>query len=251
MRLAVISDIHGNALALEAVLADITERSVDQTINLGDCVTGPLWPEETFAMLNALAIPMVRGNHDRMIAEFPRDQLSPAGRFAYDTLNSEQRATLGALPARLGLPDGMLAVHGTPDDDSTYLMEEVVDGRLAPARRETLAARLGSYASAPVILCGHSHRQAAIVGPGGCLVVNPGSVGCPVFADSPAAPGLEHRSPHARYAILQKVRNRWNVEMIALDYDWHSASRRAAEIGGPAWAEAIATGTVGQKREHA
>ncbi len=65
MRVAVISDIHGNLRALEAVLADIKTRSADATVNLGDCVAGPLWPQETFDLLASLAFPTVRGNHDR------------------------------------------------------------------------------------------------------------------------------------------------------------------------------------------
>jgi len=51
MRLAVISDIHGNLAALEAVLADIKTRGVDRMVNLGDCVTSLLWPRETFEAL--------------------------------------------------------------------------------------------------------------------------------------------------------------------------------------------------------
>ena len=82
MRLAVISDIHGNLLALEAVLADIEARGVDAIVNLGDCVTSPLWPKETFDRLGELALPTVRGNHDRWIVEVPEAKLSPAGRFA-------------------------------------------------------------------------------------------------------------------------------------------------------------------------
>lgn len=53
MRLAVISDVHGNFAALEAVLADIKARGVDSTVNLGDCVTSPLWPRETFEALQS------------------------------------------------------------------------------------------------------------------------------------------------------------------------------------------------------
>jgi predicted phosphodiesterase len=67
MRLAIISDIHGNLVALEAVLADLRARSPDVTINLGDCVTSPLWPRETFELLATLDLPTVRGNHDRWI----------------------------------------------------------------------------------------------------------------------------------------------------------------------------------------
>jgi Calcineurin-like phosphoesterase len=71
MRLAVISDVHGNLAALEAVLADIKLRGPDYTINLDDCVTSPLWPRETFEALQSLALPTVRGNHDRWIEEYP------------------------------------------------------------------------------------------------------------------------------------------------------------------------------------
>jgi hypothetical protein len=62
MRLAVISDIHANLAALEAVLDDIETKSPDAIINLGDCVSGPLWPRETVELLEARGIPSVRGN---------------------------------------------------------------------------------------------------------------------------------------------------------------------------------------------
>lgn len=245
MRLAVISDIHGNLLALEAVLADIAERGVDAIVNLGDCVTSPLWPRETFERLAELDLPTVRGNHDRWIVEKPEAELSPAGRFAHAALTAAQRASLHALPPLLEVSPDILAVHGTPTDDTAYLLEEVADGRLAPAPRATLAARLGLAARpGAVVLCGHSHRQALVQGPGGCTILNPGSVGCPVFADSPAAPGLENRSPHARYGILTLRRGRWGAELLALDYDWDMAARRATENGRPDWAETLATGAA-------
>src|SRR4029079_17166101 len=128
-------------------------------------------------------------------------------------------------PPRIDLPDGILACHGTPDDDTMYLMEEVLDDdRFVPARRDVIKARLANAAAARVVLCGHSHRQAVIHGPNERLILNPGSVGCPVFADIPVAPKLEYRSPHARYATLTKRGKRWQVELLALDYDWASAS---------------------------
>jgi predicted phosphodiesterase len=245
MKLAVISDIHGNLVALEAVLADIKARGVDTTVNLGDCVTSPLWPRETFEALQSLRLPTVRGNHDRWIEEFPDDKLSPAGLFARNALTAEQRRTLHSLPARLQLDDGILACHGTPTDDMTLLLEEALDdGRYVPARREVLASRLASEPGARVVLCGHSHRQAVVQGPGECLVLNPGSVGCPVFADIPFAANLEHRSPHARYAILTKRPRGWQVELLALDYDWEAASARALANGRPEWAQAMRTGYV-------
>lgn len=245
MRLAVISDIHGNLAALDAVLADIESRAVDAIVNLGDCVTGPLWPKECFARLVALDLPTVRGNHDRWILDRPEADLSPAGRFARAALSPSERAWLHALPATLDVAPEILAVHGTPADDSTYLLEDQHDGRLVPAPRATVAARLGDAARPGVVLCGHSHRQALVQGPGGVVILNPGSVGCPAFADSPAAPGLEYRSPHARYAILTLRHGRWGAELLAIDYDWAAAARRAAENGREDWATMLATGAVG------
>jgi predicted phosphodiesterase len=246
MRLAVISDIHGNLPALEAVLADLKYRGVDATVNLGDCVTNPLWPRETFEFLQSLALPTVRGNHDRWIEELSDDDLSAAERFARNALNSEQRQALHRLPPRINLGDGILACHGTPDDDSTFLLEELLDdGRFVPARRDILEARMENRGDARVVLCGHSHRQSVVSGPRGCLILNPGSVGCPVFADIPFAANLEYRSPHARYAILTKTNGSWRVELLALEYDWASASARALANGRPEWACALSTGAVG------
>lgn len=245
MRLAVISDVHGNLAALEAVLADIKERGADSTINLGDCVTSPLWPKETFEALQSLGLPTVRGNHDRWIEEYPEDRLSSAGRFARNALTAEQRLALHSLPTQLRLEGEILACHGTPDDDSIYLLEEpLADGRLGPARREILEERLQRETTAQVVLCGHSHRQAVVHGPRECLILNPGSVGCPVFADIPFAANLEYRSPHARYAILTRRKTGWQVELLALEYDWESASARALANNRPEWAQALSSGYV-------
>jgi hypothetical protein len=80
--------------------------------------------------------------------------------------------------------------------------------------------------------------------PGGCLIVNPGTVGCPVFADMAQANQLEPRSPHARYAILTCRNGRWGAELLALEYDWNNASACAIGNGFPRWGEALATGSV-------
>ena len=245
MRLAVISDIHGNLPALDAVLADAKNRGVDATINLGDCVTSPLWPRETFEVLQSLALPTVRGNHDRWLEERSDDELSAAERFARNALSAKQRQALHGLPSCINLGDGIVACHGTPDDDTAFLLEELLDdGRFVPARRDVLEARMENRADARVVLCGHSHLQNFVSGPRGCLILNPGSVGCPVFADIPFATNLEYRSPHARYAILTKANRNWRVELFALEYDWASASARALANGRPDWASALSTGAV-------
>jgi diadenosine tetraphosphatase ApaH/serine/threonine PP2A family protein phosphatase len=125
------------------------------------------------------------------------------------------------------------------------LLEELLDdGRFVPARRDILKTRLEGATAARVVLCGHSHRQSVIHGPGECLILNPGSVGCPVFADITFAANLEYRSPHARYAILTKSNGSWLAELLALDYDWASASARALANGRPEWAMALSLGHV-------
>ena len=244
MRLAVISDIHANLPALETVLADIQGRSVDATVNLGDCVAGPLWPRETWDLLTSLGLPTVRGNHDRYLNDRPLDRQPAVDRFAHPTLTETQRQELFDLPATIDLEGNVLAVHGTPGSDSTYLTEEVLSGRMAPASRELLTERLGAAMNRAVVLCGHSHRQSVTQVAGGPLVLNPGTVGCPVFADAPEASGLEFRSPHARYAILTLRNGRWGAELFALEYDWDRAACQASANGFENWARALALGAV-------
>jgi predicted phosphodiesterase len=245
MRLAVIADIHGNVAALQAVLVDVKARAADRIVNLGDCISGPLWPRETMDLLESMGLPTVRGNHDRWVAETPRERMYPSDAFASDRLTPAQRAVLGALPARVDLGDGIVAVHGTPADDNQYLLEDVVAGRLTHSSLSDIGLRLGGQA-AGVLLCAHSHQPRVAQGPGGMLIVNPGSVGCPAYADpTPPAHVSETGSPHARYALLAREAGRWRVDLIAIDYDWDRASARAADNGRPEWARALATGYVG------
>jgi putative phosphoesterase len=239
MRLAVLSDIHGNLVALEAVLADLQDRAPDQMINLGDCVTSPLWPRETFERLEHLAMPTVRGNHDRWLLEGRRQEMARSVAFTYDALTPSQRTTLATLPASIEVEGDVLAVHGTPADDTEYLLEESVDGRLALARTSTLRQRLAGTV-AMLVLCGHSHQQHAACATGGTLVVNPGSVGCPRYADNDDPTIAEASSPHARYAIATRRKGRWSVELIALEYDWAQVTRQAVRNGREDWAAAFA-----------
>lgn len=207
-------------------------------------MAGPLWPLETAELLATLGLPTVRGNHDRWLLDRNQDSLFPADRFAYAALTPEQRRAQHALPASIELPDGILAVHGTPSDDSAFLTEDAYQDRLIPASRHQVCERLGPAMSRAVVLCGHSHRQSLTQMAGGPLIINPGSVGCPVFADIPRANCIEPRSPHARYAMLTRHAHRWSAQFFALEYDWDQAAVRARDNGFPNWAEALATGAV-------
>jgi predicted phosphodiesterase len=241
MRLAVISDVHGNLVALETVLADIDLRAPDAIVNLGDCVTSPLWPRETLELLETLELPTVRGNHDRVMVEEPKDGVKPSVAFTRESLTAAQRQRLASLPAALALTDDIFAVHGTPANDSTYLLEDKEGGRLARATRASIDERLGSI-TAGLILCGHSHQQHAAIASGNRLVVNPGSVGCPRYADDEVPELAEAGSPHARYALLTLRGRRWSVEFYALAYDWDLAAQRARDNDRPDWARGFLGG---------
>ena len=75
-RLAILSDIHGNLPALEAVLAEAARSNVDMIVNLGDILSGPLWPAETADRLMALNMPTIAGNHERQVLTQPSEQMS-------------------------------------------------------------------------------------------------------------------------------------------------------------------------------
>lgn len=237
MRLAILSDIHGNLPALEAVLADVEGRGVDAIVNLGDCVTSPLWPRETYELLEVIGMPTVRGNHDRLLSETPIDEMPRSMRFTHDSLGAEQREALAALPATLELQGGILAMHGTLESDKRYLLHDKVDGRIALASRASLRSRLEGV-NAGLVLCGHSHSQ-HVAAVGGMLVVNPGSVGEPRYADDDDVLVAEAGSPHARYAIATRRDARWSVELFALEYDWSVVVERARENGRADFAAAF------------
>jgi predicted phosphodiesterase len=242
MRIAVIADIHGNLPALEAVLADIACRAVDRTINLGDCVSGPLWPRECAERLAVLPMLTVRGNHDRWVAGPDPTSLSASDRFAHGELARTQRDWLAALPMIADAGDGILAFHATPHDDNRYLIEDIHEGSLIRASLETIDARLGET-DARIVLCAHSHFPHLIRLRDGRWLLNPGSVGCPAYDDPDGEPHVsEAGSPHARYGVLTVSGETVSVEQIALRYDWDSAASRADRFGRPSWAHALRTG---------
>ncbi|MGD8106027.1 metallophosphoesterase family protein [Pantoea sp. FN0302] len=95
MKLAVISDIHGNLPALDAVLADIQSQGVDKIVNLGDIVSGGLFPAETADRLIPLNIPTIRGNHERQLLEQDVSDMSLSDRHAFDRLHATPLCNCG------------------------------------------------------------------------------------------------------------------------------------------------------------
>lgn len=244
MRIAVMSDIHGNLWALDAVLADIARRNVAMTVNLGDILSGPLLPAETAGRLMALGLPTIRGNHERQVLELDPARMGASDRWARDHIAPAQRDWIAALPSTLRLQDDVLMVHGTPDSDLVYWMETVDPAGQRVASYAEVQQRAGD-AQASLILCGHTHVPRAVRLDDGRLVVNPGSVGLQAFAaDLPCPHKAENGTPHARYAVVERSATNWSVEQYAVAYDWDAAAEMAQRNGRPEWAFALRTGRM-------
>ena len=263
MKLAVISDIHGNLLALQAVLADIARQGVDQTVNLGDILSGPLQPAETADLLMQCNFITVRGNHERQVLELldepqqspsPLRPLNPLTTDGYTAgqLRPAHRAWIRSLPATLALNREVFLCHGTPQNDLEYWLETTVPGHdpvspaafptgMRPATPTEVLARLGSVAHS-LVLCGRTHvpRMAQC---GNALIVNPGSVGLQAYDDIyPHPHRVENGTPHARYAVIAKTANGWQVDLRAVPYDHAAQASVAAARQRPDWAFALQTG---------
>jgi len=242
MRIAALSDIHGNLAALDAVLADVGRRGCDVVVNLGDILSGPLQPAETADRLMPLGLPTIRGNHERQLLDTPAAQMGDSDRYAYQQLGDVHRAWIASLPPTLRLGDDVFLCHGTPESDLAYFLEDVDQHGAHAASIEQVRARAGRQ-QASLILCGHTHTQRAVQLDDGRLVVNPGSVGLQAYEwDVPHPHEMKMNTPHARYAVLEKSHGSWSVELIALNYDWESAARLAEQRQRPEWATALRLG---------
>jgi predicted phosphodiesterase len=241
--IAVLSDVHGNRWALEAVLNDIRRRGIRDLANLGDCLYGPLDPAGTAQILMKLAMPTVRGNEDRIILEKAEHHAdAPSLPFVRDALRPEHVAWLETLPFSASIGEDFYLCHGTPERDDDYLLHEVTSNGCRRRPATAVALKLEAVAE-PIICCGHDHLPAFLLLPDGRHVVNPGSVGLPAYRDDRPFPhAMESGSPHARYSIVTRSPSGFAVENVAVAYDWRSAAAAAAKNGRPDWAGYLANG---------
>lgn len=245
-RFAVIADIHGNADALVAVIADLRGQGVQAVVNLGDHFSGPLAALETADLLAGLDQVAIRGNHDRVLVTMAPEDMGLSDRLAHQALDARALDWLRGLPATMLLGDVFLC-HGTPASDDAYWLETVApSGAVTLAARDAIAAQIGD-SPARLFLCAHSHVARRVDLPGGRVVVNPGSVGCPGFRhDIPHPHRIETGSPAARYAIMTRTPQGWASDLRAVPYDARRMARLACRAGQGAgqgdWARVIGTG---------
>lgn len=243
VRIAALSDIHGNRWALEAVLADLEQRNVRELVNLGDSLYGPLDPAGTARLLAGLRVLNVRGNEDALIlAPYAAAGAHPTLRHVRESLTAKQLDWLASHRPQAVAAGRLFLCHGTPRADSEYLLEVVGPGR-AGLRGEEELARLLAGVPQLVVLCGHSHVPRVVQLRDGRLVVNCGSVGLPAYHDDEPVPHeMETGSPHARYAILEERAAGWCIQDVVVPYDCEAAARAAEATGRPDWAAWLRTG---------
>jgi putative phosphoesterase len=228
--LGVLSDIHGNLPALEAVVAELERERVDEVVCLGDVALGPQ-PPETVACIRALGCPVVMGNWDAWTLEgFPPVEGDPWRRFVEQgewwarRLSEGDRAFMRTFLPQIELRrDGasILCFHGSP---LSY------DDLILATTPHDEVLRLLAGLDHPLMLAGHTHVQLARVVEG-TLLVNPGSVGLP-FRGAPVGE-LQLISPWAEYALVRLEDGRLSVDLRRTSYDVEGMLRRTMDSGVP------------------
>ncbi|KPN29216.1 phosphodiesterase [Halolamina pelagica] len=213
MRVALLSDIHANEPALQAVLSDLPSEQVDSVICVGDIVGYGPDPKACVSLVRAHADHCVAGNHDRE-ANTP-DRYSghptagPGLQHTYDQLGDDERTWLTELPERRKLPDHSITVaHSHPDPAHT-------DRYVYPDEFSTVGAPVDT----DLLAMGHTHVQGAET-VDGTLVVNPGSVGQPRDGE-----------PGAAYAIVDI--DDQTADLRRVDYDIDAVRNRVRAAGLP------------------
>jgi putative phosphoesterase len=205
-RVAVLSDIHGNLPALEAVLAELDREHVDEIVSGGDVLWGP-YQSECLALLRDRGAKFLTGNADREVLTCADDH----DEWSASRITDADREFVGAWPAAIELDvDGLgrvLFCHGSPRSDTELLTILTPE----PAAAEALAG-----AEASIVVIGHTHQQFDRM-VGGTRLVNAGSVGLP----------YEGR-PGAFWLALGP-----DVEFRRTDYDVEAAAKRLRASGMP------------------
>jgi predicted phosphodiesterase len=196
-----------------------------------------------------LALPTIRGNHERQLLACAEAAGGPSDQFAFAHTEPHHRDWLRGLPSSLAPRADVLLCHGSPRSDVETLLETLALDGQRPATHAEVEARVEG-AAARLIACGHTHVPRLIRTRDGRVIINPGSVGLQAYDDDhplapPAQPAryyVETGSPHASYAILDEVDHGWDVAFHRLAYDWESAAVCAQRNGRPEWAYALRTG---------
>jgi putative phosphoesterase len=230
MRFAFVSDIHGNLQALEVVLADLRQASVDGLVCLGDVASLGPQPREVLACLRQLQIPVVMGNHDTyllnpQLTEKHHPWLRAAEQWCLAQLSEDDLDFVRSFQPRLSFAvdsnTTLLCFHGSPRSNEEWLYPT--------ATSETLDEIFGEQ-NAPVWVGGHTHVQLARQHKGK-LLLNPGSVGMP--CEFPMRGPNQRILRWAEYAILEIANGRFSASLHRLPIDFERMAQIARASGLP------------------
>ncbi len=223
MRLAVLSDIHGNLGALEAALEDIETQNVDEIVVAGDVVNGLADSKRCWDLVMSLGCPVLRGNHERYLFDYATPAADPtwsSERFAslgwsLGQVTESDLETMRALPLAHRLP-GLLIVHATPRSDQENVVAATTDADLE---------RMFDVAET-FIVRGHNHKWLERSWSGRRLV-SMGSLGLPL-----------NGRREAQYLVLEQRADGWKWHKRFVPYDVeatlkHLDSSGYLEAGGP------------------
>jgi putative phosphoesterase len=228
VRVAVLTDIHGNLPALQAALERIDELGIDQIYCGGDLVGYGPYPNEVCALIEDRGIPTIYGNYDYAIGRDledcgcayrdPHDRALGEKSIAWtlDHTDGRSKEFMRRLPFDLRFQLGerrVRLVHGSPRKVNEYLFED------KPART---FERIAALAECEVLVFGHTH-QPWVHDYAGVLFVNCGSVGKPKDGD-----------PRAAFAVLDGSGGEVKATIERVSYDAASVAREVAEAGLPA-----------------
>lgn len=232
-RIAIISDIHGNCFAFDAVLADMEKRAIDQVVCLGDAIQGGPQPAEVVARLKALGCPVVMGNADAWLlngtntstVEVVTEKQEKVRQWQLALLSEEDRQFIASFQptVTLTLGDGleMLCFHGSPASFDELIFPETPE--------DEFQKMLGEYTGR--IMCGgHTHLQ-QIRRIGDYFFFNPGSIGVPYNRNQPEENfQLDH---WAEYAILTTNGKELDLSFRRVPIDVQGLAQVFAETGRP------------------
>jgi len=243
MRIAIISDIHGNNVAFETVLADIKRQDIEQIVCLGDAIQGGPQPAEVVQNLRALNCPIVMGNADAwLLSGVAADdegirperlkKMENIRIWSLSNLNEADQEFIANFQPTIKLNlEGdleLLCFHGSPTS-----FDDII---LPAAPQEEFQKFLGAYAD-QILTGGHTHAQ-QVRRNGELFFFNPGSVG---FAYSHHQPeGQFHADLWAEYAVLTVENGRTSLEFRRVPFDANELIRVYRESGRPFADEAIA-----------
>jgi putative phosphoesterase len=245
MRLALLSDIHGNPLALETVLADLSRRAIDQIVCLGDVAALGPHPCEAVERLQAVGCPVVMGNTDEWLLDpVPQEPESELEKRAMEAelwsarqLSPTHLDYLRTFQPEIEFPleggQNLLCFHASPLSN----LKGITPATPAEELERLLAGR-----RATVIAAGHTHEQ-MLRRFGDLTLVNPGSVGFPAEVDPVS--GRVQRPPWAEYALLESSGGALAIEFRRVPYDIApnvEAVRRSGMPHAEAWASMWRTG---------